>query len=128
MSPIVSGVGIVPRTQPYAPLTAERHTLRRVQRLSAFELRKCSSDVTRSKETSQLPNVLDVLSANYRGHQMKAFRYAAMVAAVMLAVTTSPASACAGGGWRILHLEWLCCWIWGNDRKGCKQPDPGKSP
>ena len=51
---------------------------------------------------------------------MKAFRYAAMVAAVMLAVTTSSASACAGGGWRILHLEWLCCWIWGNNHKGCK--------
>jgi len=59
---------------------------------------------------------------------MKAFRYAAMVAAVMLAVTTSPASACAGGGWRILHLEWLCCWIWGNNHKGCKQPEPGNSP
>ena len=54
---------------------------------------------------------------------MKTFRNAAMVAAVMLAVTTSPASACAGGGWRILHLEWLCCWIWGNNHKGCKQPE-----
>ena len=59
---------------------------------------------------------------------MKTFRNAAMVAAVMLAVTTSPASACAGGGWRILHLEWLCCWIWGDNHKGCKQPEPGKSP
>ena len=56
---------------------------------------------------------------------MKTFRNAAMVAAVMLAVTTSPASACAGGGWRILHLEWLCCWIWGNNHKGCKQTEPG---
>ena len=59
---------------------------------------------------------------------MKTFRNAAMVAAVMLAVTPSPASACAGGGWRILHLEWLCCWIWGDNHKGCKQPEPGKSP
>ena len=59
---------------------------------------------------------------------MKTFRNAAMVAAVMLAVTTSPASACAGGGWRILHLEWLCCWIWGNNHKGCKQPESGKPP
>ena len=48
----------------------------------------------------------------------KTFRNAAMVA-----VTTSPASACAGGGWRILHLEWFCCWIWGNNHKGCKQPE-----
>jgi hypothetical protein len=59
---------------------------------------------------------------------MKTFRNAAMVAAVMLAVATSPASACAGGGWKILHLEWLCCWIWGDNHKGCKQPEPGKSP
>ena len=36
---------------------------------------------------------------------MKAFRYASIVAAVMLAITTSPASACAGGGWKMLHLE-----------------------
>ena len=59
---------------------------------------------------------------------MKTTRIAAVVAAVMLTVTTSPASACAGGGWKTLHLEWLCCWIWGNNHKGCKQPEPGKSP
>jgi hypothetical protein len=59
---------------------------------------------------------------------MKAFRFAAVVAAVMLAISTSPASACAGGGWKILHLEWLCCWIWGNDRKGCTQPKPATTP
>jgi len=51
----------------------------------------------------------------------------AMVATVMLAITTAPASACAGGGWKVLHLEWLCCWIWGNDRKGCKASEPAKS-
>jgi hypothetical protein len=54
---------------------------------------------------------------------MKAFRYAASSAAITLVLSASPASACAGGGWKILHLEWLCCWIWGNDRKGCKQPE-----
>jgi len=59
---------------------------------------------------------------------MKPFRNVAIVAAVMLAATTSPAAACAGGGWKILHLEWLCCWVWGNDRKGCKQTETQQRP
>jgi hypothetical protein len=62
------------------------------------------------------------LSGRQRFLTMQTFRNVAVVAAVML-VTTAPASACAGGGWKILHLECLCCWIWGNDRKGCKQSE-----